>query len=181
MSTSRISAAEFENLRGSTSSSPISVIDLRTSAEIEQERIADCICLPFQQANTETVAHAFTNRADKTDNRLFLLCQSGMRADATVRQLGPQPGIEWVIIEGGVNAIKAAGGNVLKGKGRSIPLERQVRIAAGIAILAGVLLGATLNPNFLLLSGFVGAGLVFAGVTNRCGLAFLLARMPWNH
>jgi hypothetical protein len=57
---------------------------------------------------------------------------------------------------------------------------RQVQIAAGSLVVAGTLLGAFVHPAWLVLSGFVGAGLVFAGITNTCGLALLLARMPWN-
>ena len=57
---------------------------------------------------------------------------------------------------------------------------RQVQIAAGALILAGVILSVTVNPAFLGLSAFVGAGLTFAGVTGWCGMAHLLALMPWN-
>ena len=72
-----------------------------------------------------------------------------------------------------------AGLPVVRG-GTGIPLERQVRIAAGLLVLVGVLLGWLVNPGFYGLSAFVGAGLIYAGVTNRCGMGLLLARMPWN-
>ncbi|WP_075186143.1 rhodanese-like domain-containing protein [Teredinibacter haidensis] len=179
MTINRISAAEFETLR-SSQTSELTIVDLRTQPEIDRENIDNCICLPFQGISAEAVNDSITTNLQNEDQRVFLLCQSGMRAEATVRQLGKLAGVEWVIIEGGINGIKAAGGNINKGERKSIPLERQVRIAAGIVILAGVILGINVNPNFLLMSGFVGAGLIFAGVTNRCGLAFLLTRMPWN-
>lgn len=57
---------------------------------------------------------------------------------------------------------------------------RQVQIAAGLLILCGVVLGYSVSGGFFLLSGFVGAGLLFAGVTGFCGMARLLRVMPWN-
>ena len=65
---------------------------------------------------------------------------------------------------------------------RSQPIEimRQVQIAAGSLVLLGVILGLTVAPGWFALSGFVGAGLVFAGTTGWCGMAYLLAIMPWN-
>ena len=72
-----------------------------------------------------------------------------------------------------------AGLPVVRGK-KAISLERQVRIAAGSLVLLGVLLGWLVHPAFIGLSAFVGAGLVFAGVTDTCGMGMMLARMPWN-
>jgi hypothetical protein len=68
---------------------------------------------------------------------------------------------------------------VVRGR-KAISLERQVRIAAGLLVLLGVLLGWLVHPVLFGLSAFVGAGLVFAGVTDFCGMGLLLARMPWN-
>jgi hypothetical protein len=59
-------------------------------------------------------------------------------------------------------------------------IERQVRIAAGALVTLGTGLGAFLHPLFLLISGFVGIGLVVAGITDTCAMGLLLARMPWN-
>jgi hypothetical protein len=61
-----------------------------------------------------------------------------------------------------------------------ISLERQVRIAAGFIVLSGVLLAHFVNPAFIWLSGFIGAGLMFAGATDWCGMGMLIAKMPWN-
>ena len=63
---------------------------------------------------------------------------------------------------------------------KAVSLERQVRIAAGSLVLLGAVLALTVHPWFALLSAFVGAGLVFSGVTDTCGMGMLLARMPWN-
>jgi len=84
-----------------------------------------------------------------------------------------------VNIEGGTLACVEAGLSVVRGK-KSISLERQVRIAAGLLVLSGAVLGWLVHPAFIGLSAFVGAGLVFAGVTDTCGMGLMLARMPWN-
>ena len=67
-----------------------------------------------------------------------------------------------------------------RGAGRVISLERQVRIAAGSLVLTGVILAWFVNPCFIGLSAFVGAGLIFAGITDWCGMGLLLAKLPWN-
>ena len=83
------------------------------------------------------------------------------------------------VVEGGLSAYVEAGGDTVKGKVR-ISLERQVRIAAGSLVLFGVLMGFFVHTVFLILSAFVGAGLIFAGITDWCGMGILLAKMPWN-
>ncbi|WP_045858405.1 rhodanese-like domain-containing protein [Teredinibacter purpureus] len=179
MTTTRISATDFNALR-SAPSAELTIVDLRSPAEIQHENIDHCIQIPFQCLSTTAVNDKISVE-QLDDKRVFLLCQSGMRADAAVRQLGVLAPLKWVIIDGGLNAIKAAGGHVNKGAKTTISLERQVRITAGLAILCGVILGMNMHPNFFYIAAFVGAGLTFAGITNRCGLAFLIARMPWNH
>jgi len=68
---------------------------------------------------------------------------------------------------------------VVRGK-KTISLERQVRIAAGSLVVLGVVLGWLIHPGLSGIAAFVGAGLVFAGVTDTCGMAMVLAKMPWN-
>jgi hypothetical protein len=84
-----------------------------------------------------------------------------------------------VNVEGGTQAWDEAGLPVVRGQ-KAISLERQVRIAAGSLVLLGALLGYFAHPYWIALSAFVGAGLVFAGITDTCGMGMLLARMPWN-
>src|SRR5271157_3127554 len=84
-----------------------------------------------------------------------------------------------VNVEGGTLEWERAGLPVVRGK-KTVSLERQVRIAAGSLVVLGTGLGAFVHPGFLALSAFVGAGLVFAGITDTCGMGMLLARMPWN-
>ena len=82
-------------------------------------------------------------------------------------------------VAGGTVACVQAGLPVNRGQ-KTMSLERQVRIAAGSLVVIGTVLGAFVHPYWLGLPGFVGAGLVFAGVTDTCGMGMVLARMPWN-
>lgn len=81
---------------------------------------------------------------------------------------------------GGLEAWKAAGLETRVDRSAPIDVMRQTQITIGTIVLAGVLLGTLISPWFLILSGFMGAGLVFAGSTGWCGMAMLMARMPWN-
>ena len=83
------------------------------------------------------------------------------------------------VVDGGTDLWNEQGLPVKEGKD-VISLERQVRITAGTLVVIGTLLGVFVNQYFLIIPGFVGAGLVFAGVTDTCGMALMLARMPWN-
>jgi hypothetical protein len=83
------------------------------------------------------------------------------------------------VVQGGVQAWEAAGLPLNRGR-KTLSLERQVRIIAGALVVVGAVLGYLVHPAWVGLSGFVGAGLVFAGITDTCGMAMVLARMPWN-
>ena len=84
------------------------------------------------------------------------------------------------MVEGGLDAWRKAGLTVALDRSQPIDIQRQVQIGAGSLVVLGVVLGVLVHPGFLALAGFVGAGLVFAGVTGFCGMAKLLAVMPWN-
>jgi rhodanese-related sulfurtransferase len=106
------------------------------------------------------------------------MCRTGSRAAKACRRLS-DAGLTVFNIEGGLQAWESAGLPVVRGR-KGISIERQVRIAAGALVLLGVLLGWFVSPYFLGISAFVGAGLIFAGVTDTCGMGMMLARMPWN-
>ena len=113
------------------------------------------------------------------DQPVVFTCHSGKRAkDAADLAASYHQGPIYVV-EGGTVAWEEAGLPIEKGKG-TISLERQVRIAAGCLVAVGTLLGMTLSPWYLVLPLFVGCGLVFAGISDTCGMSLLLARMPWN-
>ncbi|MFI5002997.1 MAG: YgaP-like transmembrane domain, partial [Reyranellales bacterium] len=107
-------------------------------------------------------------------------CRSGARTTANASRLAGTVGCEAYILEGGLDAWKKAGLPVATDASQPIEIMRQVQIAAGSLVLLGVVLGVWVAPAFLGLSAFVGAGLTFAGVSGWCGMAKLLALMPWN-
>lgn len=108
-------------------------------------------------------------------------CASGARTAQNAARLGARAGSgRAFVVEGGMAALRQAGLAVTEDRSAPLPLMRQVQIAAGSLVLAGVLLGALVAPVFYGMAGFVGAGLVFAGVSGFCGMANLLALMPWN-
>jgi rhodanese-related sulfurtransferase len=108
------------------------------------------------------------------------MCQSGTRARSAIAQLEKAGFPGCMLVEGGMAAWVSAGLPVQRAETSVISLERQVRIAAGLLVLCGTVAAAFLHPAFLVIPGFVGAGLMFAGITDKCGMAMLLARMPWN-
>lgn len=107
-------------------------------------------------------------------------CRSGARTAANASRLANAVGCEAYVLEGGIDAWKKAGLPVATNTRQPIEIMRQVQITAGSLVVLGVVLGVWKAPAFLALSAFVGAGLVFAGVSGWCGMAKLLGLMPWN-
>lgn len=112
---------------------------------------------------------------------VYLLCQSGGRAGKAAELFAAAGEDRGVVVEGGTEGWAGAGLPVVRGTVKTISLERQVRIAAGALVLTGILLAQFVHPGFIGLSAFVGAGLVFAGISGWCGMALLLAKLPWNN
>jgi glyoxylase-like metal-dependent hydrolase (beta-lactamase superfamily II)/rhodanese-related sulfurtransferase len=150
-----------------------SIIDVRTGAEFETEHIPGSRLIPLDQIE------ARVDQVRATAAPRLLLCRSGNRAAMAKKSLEKLHVTGLSVITGGIGAYTEAGGVTVKGKVR-LSLERQVRIAAGSLALLGVLTGYFIHPAFLILAGFVSAGLIFAGITDRCGMAVLLGKMPWN-
>ncbi len=107
-------------------------------------------------------------------------CRSGARTGANAARLGEAAGCDVYLLEGGLEAWKRAGLPVSADRSQPIEIMRQVQIVAGSLVVLGVVLGLWIAPPFFAVSAFVGAGLVFAGSTGWCGMAKLLALMPWN-
>ena len=166
-----LSAAEATRLVAAGGAA--SVIDVRTGAEFESEHIHGSRLIPLDQIE------ARADQVRATAAPRLLLCRSGGRATMAQKTLEKLHVAGLTVMEGGIVAYAAAGGVTVKGR-THISLERQVRIAAGSLVLLGVILSRFLHPAFLILSGFVGAGLVFAGITDWCGMGLLLGKMPWN-
>ena len=107
-------------------------------------------------------------------------CRSGNRTASNATRLAQCTDYDAFILDGGIDAWKSAGLPVIENKGQPIEIMRQVQIAAGSLVFVGTALGALLHPGFYAVAAFVGAGLVFAGVSGSCMMARLLAFAPWN-
>ncbi len=154
----------------------IDLIDVRTPLEFQEIHVPQARNIPLDRLDPCAVMQA---RNGSPDEPLYLICRSGSRGRQACEKFLAAGHTNVVNVEGGTLACAEAGLPVVRGK-KVISLERQVRIAAGSLVLLGVLLGWLVHPVLLGLSVFVGAGLVFAGVTDTCGMGILLARMPWN-
>lgn len=150
------------------------LVDVREDFEHAAEHIRGARHLPLS---------AFDPAALRTavgDARVVFYCRSGKRSRRAAEQYAAC-GVPAISLAGGIEQWKAAGMPTERIAGAPrIDIMRQVQMTAGTLVLSGVLLGAFLSPWFLLLSGFIGAGLIFAGASGWCGMAMLLAKMPWN-
>lgn len=155
---------------------PVDLIDVRTPAEFREVHAAVARSEPLATLDPRALMEGRDARAT---GPLYLICHSGTRAKDAWQRFRACGCEDAVVVEGGTAAWERAGLPVVRGK-KAMSLERQVRIAAGSLVVIGAGLGAFVHPAFLGLAGFVGAGLVFAGLTDTCGMALLLARMPWN-
>ncbi|QIM63001.1 hypothetical protein A1D29_06695 [Pasteurellaceae bacterium Orientalotternb1] len=153
------------------------LIDIREDVEHRREHIQGAVSIPLSTIQTTGLLNIAPNTT------LIFHCKSGMRtkqAEAQLAELAKQNGCKAFLLEKGIDGWKQAGLETVIDRSQPIDLMRQVQIAAGSLVLLGVLLGSLVHSGFYALSAFVGAGLVFAGVTGFCGMARLLAKMPWN-
>lgn len=148
------------------------LIDVREAGEHARERIAGAKLVPLSSFDPATLK-------DHGGRRLVVHCLSGSRSAKAQARLA-DAGIEAVNLTGGIEAWKAAGLPVRIDTSAPLPIMRQVQMVAGSLVVAGAALGVWVHPGFHALSAFVGAGLVFAGASGWCGMASLLALLPYN-
>lgn len=153
--------------------SDVRLLDVRTPGEYEGLHIRGAYNVPLDALGE----HAREIRA--VEEPVVLVCQSGARARRAREALKEAGMPNLHLLEGGVNGWVSSGRPVERGPGR-ISLERQVRIAAGALAGVGGVLALAVSPRFGVLPAFVGGGLVFAGVTDTCGMAALLSKLPYN-
>lgn len=164
----------------------ITLIDVRTPAEFRQGHVRGAVNIPLDQLSEGAIRQAFPQVDGAVGTPaapIYFICKSGTRGRMACEKVAGRFNVVNIAegtqgcVAAGLPIEHAAGGAT---GGKVISLERQVRIAAGALVLAGVVLAAAVHPWFVGLSGFVGAGLMFAGITDTCGMAMLLAKMPWN-
>ncbi len=154
---------------------PPLLLDVRTPAEFQSSNIAGSKLVPLDQLRPD----AFAKETGK-DARCVVICAKGGRASNAAKQLAAAGMTNLQVLEGGLTAWESAGLPVQSNGKRVMALDRQVRIAIGVLVLIGFSVGHWVNANGFWLCAFMGAGLIFAGVTDFCGLALLLAKAPWN-
>ena len=167
-----------ENATDSGQSHPLCdcfVLDVRTPGEFAAMHIEGAINVPLPDVGE--FAPQLAEQAAGRD--VFVVCRTGQRAEKAREALRAAGVSDVRILEGGLVRWEGSGHPLRRGKA-GMSLERQVRIAAGSLVVIGAALGVLVHPGFVGLAGFVGAGLVFSGLTDTCGMGLLIARMPWN-
>ncbi len=154
----------------------VNLIDVRTPVEFREVHAEGARNVPLDSLDP---ADVMKQRNGSADRPLYVICRTGNRSNKACEKLIAADYANVVNVEGGTQAWDEAGLPVKRGK-KAISLERQVRIAAGFLVLVGAVLALTVHPYFAALSAIIGAGLMFAGITDTCGMAMVLARMPWN-
>jgi rhodanese-related sulfurtransferase len=149
------------------------VFDVRTPVEFAEAHVPQARSVPLDELKPSSLLLP-------KDQPVYLLCRSSQRATKAAEKFSREGFLQPIIIEGGTLAWIDAELPVSRSTVKVFSLERQVRIAAGAIVFTGVLLAHFVNYNFIWLSGFVGAGLVFAGITDFCGMGLLIAKLPWN-
>jgi len=150
------------------------LLDVRTPAEFEEAHIKGSVLHPLSNLDPGAV-----EKLRSSGTPCVLVCRSGNRAKQAAQKLADAGHIELQVLEGGVAAWELTGLPLERGQ-QTMSLERQVRIAAGALVFIGSALAWLVSPAFIALPAFVGAGLVFAGITDTCAMGMLIARMPWN-
>jgi len=147
------------------------LLDVRSPIEFEAEHIANSVNVPLSELDA---------RLDEVSRQgqLVVICRSGKRAERGAYSLLGK-GFQPIVLEGGLVAWRKAGLPVKEGK-KMLPIERQIQLIVGIGVLTGVHLGVFINPWFLIIPGFFGAGLTFAGLSGTCALGIMLGKAPWN-
>ena len=150
----------------------IPLIDVRTPAEYGSVHAKGAVNHPMESLDLAKIPCS-------KEEEIHVICQSGGRSMKVCQKLEGAGFTNLVNVDGGTSAWHAVGLPVVEGK-KVMSLERQVRIAAGSLVVIGAAVGQFVHPGGFALSAFIGAGLVFAGVTDTCGMGMMIAKMPWN-
>ncbi|MEZ5162905.1 MAG: rhodanese-like domain-containing protein [Fimbriimonadaceae bacterium] len=160
-----------DQLKEKISSKKPSLIDVRSVSEFNAGHIPGAINIPIE--------HLTARLEDLPLNEVVLVCHSGNRASTACEMLTVHHP-ELTVLDGGTQAWIEKGEKVIATGSSTWSIERQVRFAAGFLVGLGILLGFTVAPGWFGLSAFVSVGLMFAAITNFCGMAILISKLPWN-
>jgi rhodanese-related sulfurtransferase len=157
----------------------LALLDVRTAAEYRAGHIPQAQLIPVQALTPNAVASRFERSTPGREETLYITCQSGVRAEQAAERLKQAGLTNLVLVEGGTQAWEQAC-LPLHRCSNAIALERQVQIAVGSLLVLKVFLGYSVHELFFALAAMIGAGLIVAGITRWCGMAKLIAHMPWN-
>lgn len=165
-----LSISPLDLLKQMDSATPLRVLDVRSAAEFATGHVPGAMNIPMEQIDGRM--------ADVPAPPLVITCESGKRAEIVASWLGDQSQV--TLLDGGTRAWRVAGYPLVSCAANRWTLDRQVRLIAGILVLTGTLLAVLVNAKWVYAAMLIGAGLTFAGATNICGMAMILAKMPWN-
>ncbi|MEA5513285.1 rhodanese-like domain-containing protein [Nodularia sp. UHCC 0506] len=169
----KLKLIDASTVKGWTKTEKLHLIDVREPSEYAAEHIPGAKLLPLSQFQPEQVPF-------QRHTKVVLYCQSGNRSNQAAQRLMNAGFSDFAQLQGGITGWKELNYPTKINQDAPISLMRQVQIVAGSLVFTGTILGAFVSPWFLILSGFVGAGLVFAGVSNTCAMGMLLAKLPYN-
>lgn len=149
------------------------LIDIREDDEFARRHVPGALSCPLSRFDAVALP-------EMAGTDVIFTCRSGMRTSANAERLAAPVGGTAYVLEGGLDAWARAGLPVEANRKAPLEMMRQVQIVAGSLVLVGMLLGWLVSPYFFGLAAFVGAGLTFAGISGFCGMAKLLAVLPWN-
>lgn len=150
------------------------LVDVREPAEYVAEHIDGSTLIPLATISS-------SNLPASNLKKIVIHCRKGGRGTSACENLVKEmPGRDIYNLAGGIEAWTAAGLPVCTSGHKIIPLDRQVQMCVGFCVLLASLVGYFYSPSAILVAAFLGAGLVFAGISGFCGLARVLAVMPWN-
>ncbi len=155
---------------------PTELLDVRTHPEFAAAHLPGATLVPLDQLE----AKRFLSSRRHPEQPIFVLCQSGNRARTAISKFAEAGFSNCVLVEGGMQACIAQNLPVQRSSSRVLPLLQQVHLIIGVSVFLGALLALTLDPRVAVIPLIAGAGLIFNGLTGKCGLALLLAKMPWN-
>ncbi len=168
-------SVSVQQLAAHADAGKLQLLDVRTPGEFASLRIAGSLNIPFERLDPAALLARFG-----ADTPLYCICQTGTRSQLAAERLRGAGFTQVVHVDGGTNAWTSAGLPAVRGERSVISLERQVRIAAGLLSVLGIIAGTWIHPAGYALSALIGAGLVYAGISNNCGMSMVLARLPWN-
>jgi rhodanese-related sulfurtransferase len=167
----RLQTVSAQTLKQLLEQKAVTLIDVREPAEYAGEHIPGATLVSLSN---------FDLRKIPQDGSIVLYCRSGNRSTMAAQKLFTAGFATVTHLSGGIGAWKEAGYPTTINRKAPISLLRQVQIITGSSVLIGTLLGVLVSPWFLLLSGVMGAGLIYSGITDSCMLGMMLAKLPYN-